>query len=315
MNPALSVIFFTTSSGAGYGMLSVLGIYAVLGVLPRDLWFSLTTMVIALGLITAGLLSSTLHLGHPERALRAFSQWRTSWLSREGVMAVATYLPALAFGVVWIFTGVSTAALGLLAATFAMGTVFTTAMIYRSLRPIHHWHNKYVVPCYLVLGPMTGAVWLLALSALFAQPLPYLAPITLVLLASGLTAKWLYWSFADSTSGPSTPASATGLGSAKSAVQVRSIEWPHTEANYVMKEMGFLVARKHATRLRNIAIWAGFVLPGVMIEASISLPALNQIALWVPAALLMSLGIIAERWLFFAQAKHTVTLYYGAHKA
>lgn len=296
-------------------MLSVLGIYATLGYLSRSLWFSLTTMIIALGLITAGLLSSTLHLGHPERAWRAFSQWRTSWLSREGIMAVATYIPALLFGMVWIFLPASTAVLGVVMAVCALGTLYTTAMIYRSLKPIHHWHNQHVVPCYLVLGPMTGAVWLLVLSQLFAQPIPFLSPICLVLLAAGLTAKWLYWSFVDSTSGPSSPASATGLGKPESGVQVRSIEWPHTEANYVMKEMGFQVARKHAQRLRTIAIWAGFLIPGVMIETAILQPSTNPLIWCVPAALLMSVGIITERWLFFAEAKHTVMLYYGAQKA
>jgi sulfite dehydrogenase (quinone) subunit SoeC len=316
MNPALSVIFFTTASGAGYGMLVVVGVYAMMGRLPQSLWFSLTTMVIALGLITAGLLSSTFHLGHPERAWRAFSQWRTSWLSREGIMAVATYFPALGFGLAWMFPAIIPLPLGLLGivmALFALGTIYTTAMIYRSLKPIHQWHNKHVVPGYLILGVMTGAVFVLALSALFAQPMHFLAPISGILLAAGLTAKWLYWSFIDSTAGISTPASAVGLSGPD--VKVTSIEWPHTEANYVLKEMGFQVARKHAARLRAIAIWAGFLLPAITLEATILLPGGMLVLLAVPAALIMALGIVAERWLFFAQAKHSVTLYYGAQSA
>ncbi len=317
MNPALSVIFFTTASGAGYGILVMLGAYAALGRLPQSMWFGLTTMVVALGLITAGLLSSTFHLGHPERAWRAFSQWRSSWLSREGIMALATYVPALGFGLAWVFpesVKVPLYLLGLLGpvmAVCALGTIYTTAMIYRSLKPIHHWYNVHVVPAYLVLGVMTGAVLLFALSLLFAEPLKFIAPISGLLLAAGLTAKWRYWSFVDSTAGTSTPGTATGLPGA----QVKSIEWPHTEANYVVKEMGFQIARKHAGRLRTIAIWAGFVVPAVMIEFSILMPAGVQVVLAVCAALVMALGIITERWLFFAEAKHTVTLYYGAEKA
>ena len=87
----LSVIFFTTASGAGYGLLALVGVLAPLGLVPSDGRFGAAALGLAFVLITAGLLSSTLHLGHPERAWRAFSQWRSSWLSREGVLSVATF--------------------------------------------------------------------------------------------------------------------------------------------------------------------------------------------------------------------------------
>ena len=101
MHPAYSVILFTTASGAGYGLLALLGLVGISHGQASSLAFGLIAMVIALGLITVGLLSSTFHLGHPERAWRAFSQWRSSWLSREGVAAVITYVPAVLFGAVW----------------------------------------------------------------------------------------------------------------------------------------------------------------------------------------------------------------------
>ena len=86
-------------------MLALLGLLAPLGMVPADPWFGAIALVLALALITAGLLSSTLHLGHPERAWRAFSQWRSSWLSREGVASVATYVPAVIFAFGWGFLG------------------------------------------------------------------------------------------------------------------------------------------------------------------------------------------------------------------
>jgi hypothetical protein len=95
MNPAYSVILFTTASGAGYGLLALLGFVGFNHGPASSFIFGLVAIVIALGLITIGLLSSTFHLGHPERAWRAFSQWRSSWLSREGVAAVVTYGPAV----------------------------------------------------------------------------------------------------------------------------------------------------------------------------------------------------------------------------
>ena len=163
MHPAYSVIFFTTASGAGYGLLAWLGLGAALGLVAADRWLGVIGLGLALVLVTAGLLSSTFHLGHPERAWRAFSQWRSSWLSREGVMAVATYVPAGLFAIGWVFFGTVDgwfAALGLLAAICALATVGTTAMIYASLKPIAQWHSGYTLPAYLLFAVMTGATLL-----------------------------------------------------------------------------------------------------------------------------------------------------------
>jgi len=73
MHPAFSVIFFTTASGAGYGLLALLGLSAASGMLASNRWLGAVSLGFALALVTAGLLSSTSHLGHPERAWRAFS--------------------------------------------------------------------------------------------------------------------------------------------------------------------------------------------------------------------------------------------------
>ena len=160
MHPSFSVIFFTTASGGGYGLLALLGVLVPLGMVPRSTLFAFVALGLALGLITAGLLSSTFHLGRPERALRAFSQWRSSWLSREGVASVATYIPAGLFAALWLISGIVSPLLGFLAAACAVVTVVCTAMIYRSLKPIQRWHNGWVVPNYLAFALMTGALWL-----------------------------------------------------------------------------------------------------------------------------------------------------------
>src|SRR4026208_1568408 len=113
MHPAYSVILFTTASGAGYGLLALLGVVGFNHGPASSFWFGATALVVALGLITVGLLSSTFHLGRPERAWRAFSQWRSSWLSREGILSVATFVPAAIFAIGWIFFGVTTGFIGL----------------------------------------------------------------------------------------------------------------------------------------------------------------------------------------------------------
>ncbi len=227
-------------------------------------------MLLALGLITAGLLSSTFHLGHPERAWRAFSQWRTSWLSREGVAAVATYVPACLFGLAWVFggNGVLIAILGYLTAIMAMVTVFTTAMIYASLPTIRQWRHWAVVPGYIVLAIATGAVLLYALATLFGRSgIPALGVITMAGLALAIIVKLAYWAGLSRMKPKYTMGDATGLGGT-----VRQWEVPHTSENFVQREMGFKVARKHALKLRGICIgllalalvmvWAGFSFGG-----------------------------------------------------
>jgi DMSO reductase anchor subunit len=315
MHPAFSVIIFTTASGAGYGLLALLGLGAALGLLPAELGFGLVAFALALGLVTGGLLASTLHLGHPERAWRAFSQWRSSWLSREGVASVATYLPAGLFALGWVVWGRhdgAWAALGLLASLGAIATLICTGMIYASLKPIQRWHNGWVVPNYLALGFMTGALLLDALTRVLLGAVPAITVTALCLVVLAAVLKLGYWRFIDGSASASTPTSATGLG-AKSSV--RLLAAPHTEENYLMREMGFTIARKHARALRRIAVIAGFVGPFVLALLALAAGGWPGALASLLAVLSAGLGVLVERWLFFAEARHTVTLYYGAPAA
>lgn len=311
MHPSLSVIFFTTASGAGYGLLALLGVLAPFGLLPADPLFGLVALALALAAITAGLLSSTLHLGQKQRAWRAFSQWRSSWLSREGVAAVATYLPAGLFGIGWVFLGNVSKAAGMLAALGAVATVYCTSMIYRSLKPVPRWHNRWVVPNYLALALMSGLLWLAPVLQVFgARPelgglVPVLVPVVIALAA---VLKLGYWRFIDQAPATSTAGSATGLGSFGT---VRLFEAPHTSENYLLKEMGFSIARKHAAKLRRIAIGLGFGLPFLLSLVPFVASGWAAIAATLAAAILGTVGVFVERWLFFAEAQHAVTLYYG----
>jgi DMSO reductase anchor subunit len=313
MHPGLSVILFTTTTGAGYGMLVLLGVLGFAGLVPADFWFGFVAFGVALGAITFGLLSSTFHLGHPERAWRAFSQWRSSWLSREGVLAVVTYGPAGLFALGWVFLGDNGNVLGPVTAVLAAVTVFCTAMIYRSLATIHQWCNAWVVPNYLALGLMTGAVWLNLLLAAFGLADSNFALFTAAVVAVAAALKLAYWNFIDTTAHPSTPESATGLGGLG---KVRLFEGPHTEENYLMKEMGYRIARKHGRKLRRIAVTTTFAAPLVLtLIAAVIPPGLLLIACAGLAAISVSIGVLIERWLFFAEAKHVVILYYGGERA
>lgn len=310
MHPAYSVIFFTTATGAGYGLLALLCLAAAFGFVPPDFWLGFVGLGLALALVSAGLLSSTGHLGRPERAWRAFSQWRTSWLSREGVLSVLTYVPAALFGIGWVFFGRTQgwlAIAGVLAAAGAAATVCTTAMIYASLKPIGEWASRYTLPSYLAFSAMTGCVLLNALLAGFHRGPAWLTAAALLLTLAGWALKEAVWRHNDRLDMPATANSATGLAGG----MVRSVEWPHTEKNYLLKEMGFRVARKHAASLRNVARLAAFAVPAVLLGAAIVSPPAIALALGIVAPLVQLAGMLVERWLFFAEARHTVTLYYG----
>lgn len=312
MHPALSIVFFTTASGAGFALLLLLGLGAPLGLLPASGWFAFVALAAAIGLAVAGLGSSVFHLGRPERAWRAFSQWRSSWLSREGVCAAATFVPTAVFGVGWVFFGATQGFVGLCglaAAGLAAATICCTGMIYASLKPVHQWHNGWVVPGYLALGLMSGLVVLDFLVRLWVSRAPGLALLTLAAIVLAWWIKGRYWLYIDTTSAPSTPASATGLGSRG---RVRPLEAPHTEENYLLKEMGFRIARKHARRLRRIVRLVGFAVPALASLAALIVAGPAGAVAGGLAVLCAALGLVVERWLFFAEAKHTVTLYYGA---
>jgi DMSO reductase anchor subunit len=310
MHPAYSVIVFTTASGAGYGLLALLGALAGAGLLAPDRRLGLVGLGTALALISAGLLSSTAHLGRPERAWRALSQWRTSWLSREGIAAVATYVPAGLFALGWVVGGsmdLWVRAMGLLCAVGAAATVSATAMIYASLKPIAQWHNGFTLPSYLTFSAMTG---LSLLNAIF-QCLGFGSPALVLAAVAGALIGWAVkraaWRGIDAAANGPTANTATGLAGGT----VRSLEWPHTNENYVLKEMGYRVARRHAARLRRIAQLLAFAAPAVVLLLGLSFgePAATAFSAMAPP--IQMAGMLVERWLFFAEAKHTAALYYG----
>ena len=313
MNPAFSVLIFTTLSGAGLGLWTWLGLRIALGEAPRDFqalgWILL--LFYAGVAVVAGLLASFWHLGKPLRAWRAFSQWRTSWLSREGMLAVASFVPAAGLllmlsdgtGPGRIDLGVRVVAGAL--ALLSLATIACTAMIYASLKPIPAWRHPLVLPGYLLFALLTGGLPMLLSTWPNADGLDRVLPWLLVAIAlAALALKLVYWQAIDRSPLPQTRGDAIGLPNRTPSV----FERPHTEANYITREMAFAVARRHASLLRvaSVLLFAGVPL------ACLFLASEDPAASWlVPVATGSALlGAFAERWLFFAQARHLVTLYY-----
>lgn len=319
MHPALSVIFFTTLSGAGYGLLVWLGISVMLLQSRGSMAAQLTSMQLiaaALGviLVTIGLLCSLGHLGKPQRAWRSFSQWRTSWLSREGVLSLLTYLPALAMVLLlWRAEKSADAAAmlavaGMLTTLLSLATIACTAMIYASLKPIPAWTHPLVLPGYLLFALLGGAA-LLFLLMLWRLPdngaVGGLSKILAVLGVLAALLKLLYWR--ETGRGERMPTRGMAVGLPGREVEV--FERPHTEANFITREMVFVVARQHARPLRWLAVG---LFAGVPLLAALALAIWPQAAagLFPLTVLAILAGTFVERWLFFAEAKHMVSRYY-----
>lgn len=321
MHPAFSVLLFTTLSGAGYGLLAWT---MLLLAFERPGALMGSTPLMFLGLIgaatllfTAGLLSSLGHLGQPQRAWRAFSQWRSSWLSREGVLAVAVYVPVVLL-CWWLSAPLRGEATGAglpdearwairAAALLALATVFSTAMIYASLKPVPAWRHGLVPPVYLGFALLCGLLLMLLGQRLAGGvAVSQLLAVASVLAVGLALLKLGYWWSIDRRRSPVTRASALGLPAGREA---SVFERPHTEANYLTTEMGFVLARKHSRKLRAISMLLFALVPVLCCWLAWRFEDFATPVLAV-AVLASLLGALVERWLFFAEARHLVMTYY-----
>ena len=288
MHPSPSVIIFTALSGLGFGLLVFLGLKMpdVTGVL------AFIFFVIGFGLAVGGLISSTFHLGRPERSLKAFKQWRSSWLSREAIAAVFTLSVMAVYATGRIFFDYDIRILGVVGALMSIVTVFTTSMIYAQLKSIPRWNTK-LTPAYFLSLSLAG-------GALLAGQITF---CLLLLLISGIIQLlvWIKGDRALALSG-TTIESGTGLGAIG---RVRAFEPPHTGTNYLLKEFVHIVGRKHSVKLRIITLILMIGTPILLLSLSFShfLAALSVIS--------HISGLFISRWLFFAEAEHVVGLYYG----
>ena len=303
MHPAPSVIVFTTLSGLGFGLMIMLG----LGFGPSDPVIGPLAGLVALAMAGGGLMASTFHLGNPQRFLKAFSQWRSSWLSREGCVSVVLMALFFAFVVLWYVKGAPQVFMGLWSAILAVLAVFCTAMIYAQLKTVPRWSCPWTVPMFLGFAVGGGVIAAALARAIAGEEIPTGFGIAL-LAASGLM--FVYRRMAGGitlASAGSSPETATGLGNLG---KVRLLEPPHSSPNYLMKEMVHQIGRKHAQKLSLIAEIAGIFAP-LFLVVLFRTPSTIQVFALFLALLLHYGGALASRWLFFAEAEHVVGLYYG----
>lgn len=300
MHPAPSIVFFTVLSGLGLGMMTWLG----LGLGPDDGWFRWLACGLALGLTALGGLCSAAHLGRRENAWRAFREWRSSWLSREACLVVAALAMFGLYALIWCLGGARLWGLGLLAAALALATIYATAMIYGQLKTVPRWSETPTPALFLTVGLTGGLVAAGAAGGLTGAP-PQGGWAALALVAAAAVAVW--WRTAAAGAGRSSQGgsieTATGLGFMG---RVRLLEAPHTGSNYLLDEMAFRIGRKRAHQLRLLGAGLGFLAPLVLALAALAAAWLMALALAAHMA-----GMLALRWLFFAEAEHVQALYYG----
>ncbi|MCB0081818.1 MAG: dimethyl sulfoxide reductase anchor subunit, partial [Caldilineaceae bacterium] len=241
---------------------------------------------------------------------RAFSQWRTSWLSREGVAAILTLGTFGLYSIGVLFFGIYLSWLGWIAAALAAFTVFTTSMIYTQLKTVPRWATGWTPLAFLSFA-LAGSLLLLAtLLALFGAPHARVTgqwAMAAMLLA--WLVKWQWWRHAATATlknAGSDTGAATGLGHIG---EVKPFEPPNTSPNYLMREMIFSVGRTRARAIGRIAVGSGAILPLLLLALGVYFGFAGPLLLL--ALLAHIVGLLAERWLFFAEAEHAVGAYYG----
>jgi sulfite dehydrogenase (quinone) subunit SoeC len=290
MHPAPSVIIFSSTSGLGFGLFMWLGlgIPSFTGMAAFGVYF------MAYALSVGGLLSSAFHLANKKNALYSFSQWRTSWLSREGVLAVVALLSFAPIAIAQIFFDSHTLDwIGYIGAALALLTVFSTSMIYTQLKTVPRWN--------MPINPVLFLTYSIAGGALLSMQ-PKVAGVLILLVVALQWAAWMMGDKRLAESG-SDKGTATGLGAVG---KVRMFESAHTARNYIVDEMFYQVGRKHSQKLRVIATLLIGVVPVSML---LLLPASMPMA--IVALLIHAAGVLTSRWLFFAEAEHVVSLYYS----
>ncbi|WP_373052820.1 dimethyl sulfoxide reductase anchor subunit family protein [Thioalkalivibrio sp.] len=323
MHPAFSVIFLTTLIGAGQGLFIALFLTESLGILgmaptQNGNFLALGTLA-SLILLGLGLIASFFHLGRPERAWRTATKWRTSWLSREVIVLPAFMGVVFLYGLAhWLdfnptlFTlpgdraVLVTVALGTVGTLLALALFVSTAMIYAAVKFLQEWHSPLTVVNYTLLGAASGFTLATAYAAWSgAQLLHVLASTAIALTLLGLVTRIASLIRNARIKPKSTLQTAIGIKHPRIVQKSQGFMGGsfNTREFFHHKSEGFVRAVKW------IFLIAAFAIPTILLAVSL-LMTVDPTNVLIAAALIQYLGLVAERWFFFAQANHPQNLYY-----
>ena len=322
MHPAFSVIFLTTLIGAGQGLFLALfssQLYSEFDLLPGigESNFYGIGAAIALALLVGGLISSVFHLGHPERAWRSAARWKTSWLSREVIALPTTMAAVFAYALIHLMGmdsvvfkhGEIDLNLSLFVGIFGVIVTFVlflcTAMIYACIKFLQEWSNPLTVINYFLFGTASGFTLATALAS-------YLGLKEQTLFLGGWAIALTVVVFITRSASLYRNSRIKHKSSIQSAIGIR-----HNKIQ--QKAQGAMGGSfntreyfhgKTAMFLKSIKlIFMVLVFPVPLILLSSAIASANTEVL-IAAFVIQYIGLIAERWFFFAQANHPQNIYY-----
>lgn len=308
MNPAWSVVFFTVLAGFGQGLAAFLSVAVLAGILPDSASFLLRGLGVSVALLVAALSASFLHLAHPLRAWRAAAMWRTSWLSRE-VIVLPALIGALTLWWLAIFTGHggSTVSVPLALAVIVLALLlwFCTAMIYAGIRFIQEWAHPLTVANYLLIGLASGLMLAASLAAAAGESrlLAACAPAAIAFTVAAAIARIASFRRNAALRPRSSLQSATGIHARRLVQMSMGMSAGSFNTREFFHGLGELAVR----RIKWVALLLAFALPLLLAVWGWRTAAPWP---WLAAAATQALGLLAERWIFFAQARHPQNLYY-----
>jgi DMSO reductase anchor subunit len=322
MHPAFSIIFLTTLIGAGQGLFLALysgQINAVFKLLPTQnpvQFFALGSLLV-LVLLAAGLFSSFFHLGRPERAWRSAAQWRTSWMSRE-VIVLPAFMGAVAvWGLIhylgWnpvLFTFGDTFVVDLSLAVGGVATVLCfalficTGMIYACIKMLQEWATPLTVINYTLFGCASGFLLATAFAAwqsseqtgVFAGWAFILTTLVLITRAASL--------FRNARIKPKSSIE-TAIGIRHGQIEQKAMGMMGGSFN--TREYFHDASKRKYKNIKWMFLVLVFPVPLLLLSVGMATDALG---LLIAAFLVQYLGLLMERWFFFAQANHPQNLYY-----
>lgn len=322
MRPAFSVIFLTTLIGVGQGLFLALvagQFYWLIGATdnPEVPYFYPLGSLIALLFMGAGLFSSFFHLAHPERAWRAATRWRTSWLSREVIALPAVMGLLVIYGALHWFDlkpvlmtfgnmkdlDLSMAA-GYLGAAATVVLFICTGMIYACMKFIQEWASPLTVLNFALMGSASGFIFAAAYAGVMDSMLAdFFATGAIFLTIAAMLGRVISLWRNKNIKHLSSLQSAIGLHHRN----LRQLTRGFTGGAFNLKEFVHPGSPGLVPLLTVAYIGIAFIAPIIVMGIGWGRGSMNLFAL---AFIIQYAGLLIERWVFFAEASHPQNLYY-----
>jgi DMSO reductase anchor subunit len=307
MRPQFSIIFFTTLAGMAQGLLFFIALLNIEAPILSAPFLAMLALPVSFILLILSLVASFFHLGHPERAWRAAMMWRTSWLSRE-VIALPAVMLLTAMTFLFVVSGLVPLWLWIALLISILALWICTAKIYQCIRFIQEWSHPSTLSNFILLGLTSGGLLLEFLLMLWNEPsaplaMSMISGANFILLFLALNLKLWIWRRNQKLKPKSNLASATGIKGSN----IRQTSMGFMGGSFNTREFFHHQTDRVISNIRKIILLMAYAGPMILLAFSMNSPNIAQIAI---ALLMHYIGLLAERWMFFAEANHPQNLYY-----